>query len=449
MKLLIVEDERAFRQVLEEECVKENIDVVGVGTGAEALEQLEQGDFDIVVTDLRLPDTNGIDIIETVRGGGNDIPFLLMTAYASVKTAVTALKMGAADYLIKPVRVPDLVRRVKQVHDLDRLQRENSLLKKIVQRGDKGYWFPDTEVSQRIQQLISKVSNTDMTVLISGQSGTGKGVTARVIHSASSRSENPFVAVNCGAIPETLVESELFGHVKGAFTDASSDKDGLFVAASSGTLFLDEIGELSLAVQVKILTVLEEKIVRPIGSTKDRKTNVRIIAATNKNLSEMVSAGTFREDLFYRLNVFQIALPSLQEQKEALPSAVDFIINKYSDTYDVGEVEIAPDVWECFNSYEWPGNFRELNNVIERALLLRDSKDITLSDLPPALVAAQPRASKDMTEELMPFGDFKTRVQAFEKHLITQAIKAANDDRRLAAQSLGIGLSTLYRKLEE
>ncbi|MBL4614565.1 MAG: sigma-54-dependent Fis family transcriptional regulator, partial [Magnetovibrio sp.] len=292
MRVLIVEDERAFRQVLEEQCAKEDIDVVGVGTGAEALEQLAEGDFDVVVTDLRLPDIDGIEIIRRVREGGDATPFLLMTAYASVKTAVTALKTGASDYLIKPVRVPDLVRRVRQIHDLDRLQRENTLLKKMVQQGDKGYWYPDTEASQRTQQLISKVSNTDLTVLILGQSGTGKGVTARLIHSASSRAEKPFVAINCGAIPENLVESELFGHVKGAFTGADSDKDGLFVAASTGTLFLDEIGDLPLSVQVKILTALEDKVVRPIGSTKDRKTNIRIIAATNKSLEKMVAEGT-------------------------------------------------------------------------------------------------------------------------------------------------------------
>jgi two-component system response regulator AtoC len=443
MKVLVVEDETAFRQVLENQFAKDEIEATGVGTGKEALEALAKGDFDVVVTDLRLPDIDGIEIIRQTRNGGNEVPFLLMTAYASVKTAVSALQTGAADYLVKPVRVPDLVRRVKQIYDLDRLKRENTLLRRIVQHETKKYWLPDTAASQNIKQLIAKVSNTDLTVLICGESGTGKGMTARLIHATSDRADKPFVAVNCGAIPENLVESELFGHVKGAFTGADKNQDGLFVAATGGTLFLDEIGELPPAVQVKLLNAIEEKAVRPVGATRDRVVNVRIIAATNRNLEKMVEEGTFRRDLFYRLNVVQIILPPLREQKEALDSAVQFIVDKYRAQYNLRDTDIDQSAWDFLMGYNWPGNFRELDNVLERALLLCDNGHVTPKDLPAAV------QNRDGPGEVCLVGSFKERVAAFEKQIIMQAIQGAGGDRRLAAENLGIGLSTLYRKLEE
>ncbi len=447
MKTLVVEDETAFRQVLEGQFVKSGIECMSVGTGNEALELLKKKDFDVVVTDLRLPDIDGLEIMKRARKNNIDIPFLLMTAYASLNTAVSALKIGAVDYLIKPVRVTDIVRRTQQIYDMELLKQENTLLKKIVQEGEHQFWFSDTPASQSVQRLLSRVSNTDLTVLLMGESGTGKGMYARLLHSMSNRADKPFLSINCGAIPENLVESELFGHVKGAFTGADRTHDGLFVSASGGSLFLDEIGELPISVQVKLLTVLEERVVRPVGASQVRKVDTRIIAATNRDLEQMVHEGRFRQDLFYRLNIFPIPLPSLREQKEAISSAAKFFINKYSEMYNTGNVRISQDVTDAFNAYSWPGNLRELDNVIKRALLLREGDEIEMKDLPPSL-AGTAGYEESETKPLL-LGDYKARVQAFEMRLIKQAMATTGGDKRAAAKELDISLSTLYRKLEE
>lgn len=443
MKILVIEDENAFRQVIVDEMEKANIETIGVGTGKDGLKNLEDHDFDIVVTDLRLPDIDGIEIIKRTRKAGDETPFLLMTAFASVKTAVLALQSGAADYLIKPLRVADLLRRVHQIYDLDNLKRENRVLRRIVQRDPNKLWYPESEVRNKIEKIISKVSNTDLIVLINGDTGTGKGVTARLIHSTSNRLNGPFLTVNCGAIPENLVESELFGHIKGAFTGADTQQDGLFVAASGGTLFLDEIADLPLSSQVKLLHVLEDKVVRPVGSAKTKVVDVRIIAATNQNLEEMVGAGKFRRDLYYRLNVVQISLPSLKDQKENIGSVMQFFIDKYARKYNFDSVKIDPDVWDVFNRYDWPGNFRELDNTIECSLLLNGEAHITINDIPPYILG------QEVNEEPCVGRSFKDLVHASEKQIILHAIKMAAGDRREAAKNLQIGLSTLYRKLEQ
>ena len=443
MKILIIEDEAAFLHVILGEMEKAEIEAVGARKGEEGLEYLKDHDFDMVVTDLRLPDMDGIEIIRQTRESGDETPFLLMTAYASVKTAVSALQSGAADYLIKPLRVPDLIRRVQQIYDLDNLRRENTLLKRIVNRDTSKFWYSDNLANKKIEKIVAKVSATDLTVLINGESGTGKGVTARNIHAASNRNGGQFVAVNCGAIPENLVESELFGHVKGAFTGAEKSQDGLFVAAINGTLFLDEIGELPQASQVKLLHAIEEKTIRPVGSTKLTPVDVRILAATNKDLEQEVEAGNFRRDLFFRLNVVQISLPSLVDQRDSLASATQFFIDKYSEQYGLKDLTVDPEVWNVFNNYNWPGNFRELDNAVERMLLLCSDSTITLEDVPPHIMGESGEGQSYIS------GTFKDLVQAYEKQIIMQAIQAAEGDRRTAADNLQIGLSTLYRKLEE
>ncbi|MEO5374002.1 MAG: sigma-54 dependent transcriptional regulator [Alphaproteobacteria bacterium] len=449
MKVLIVEDETAFRQVVVAQMQKDGIDAVGVSLGREGLDELGRGDYDMVVTDLRLPDIDGLEVIKEMHSRGSEIPVLLMTAYASVATAVTALQSGAADYVIKPVRVPDLIRRVRQIHELDQLKRENTLLRQIVQQDVKNYWLPDTPGARRVKHAVTKISGSDITVLVTGESGTGKGMTAKLIHSLSARCDKPLVQVNCGAIPDTLVESELFGHVKGAFTGADKANDGLFVSANGGTLFLDEIGELPLNIQVKLLHAIEEKVVRPVGANRGREVDVRIIAATNRNLETMVQEGTFRTDLFYRLNVFQITIPALREQKEVIPSAVDFILNRFR-TLHKRKVQVADDAMDAMQAYSWPGNLRELENVLERALLLCDNGIISPAELPPSIVghASAPAATTFDIAGGSAVG-FRERVAAFERQLILQAIEEAGGDRRVAARNLGVGLSTLYRKLEE
>jgi DNA-binding NtrC family response regulator len=443
VKLLLVEDELAQRQILERQLTELGNQVVAVETGAEAIRELEQNEFDVAITDLRLPDCDGIEVIRRTRNSGKDIPILVITAYASVRTAIAALQTGATDYLIKPIRIDDLARRLRQIEDLDRLDSENRLLRRVIQQDAKSYWFPETPDGQRIRQLVSKVGRTELTVLINGESGTGKGMTARLLHSVSTRADGPFVSVNCAAIPETLIERELFGHVKGAFTGANRSQKGLFAAASEGTLLLDEVSSLSLPLQAKLLHAIEEKSVRPVGSTTDQAVDLRIIVATNRDLEKMVQEGSFREDLVFRLSVFQFRLPSLREQREAIPSAVEYFLGKHAGQHPASALKIAPEVWDRFFAHDWPGNLRELENAIGRALVLCEEGVITLADLPPALQFA-PGARPAIAH-----GTLKERAAAFERLTILQTIELVGGDRRRAAEMLGIGLSTLYRKLEE
>ncbi len=443
MRLLIVEDERALRQILNVELTRENHEVVAVGTGSDALKAIDGDDFDLVVTDLRLPDMEGIDIVRRTRESGNPMPFLVMTAYASVAKAVAALKAGAADFLIKPIRVPDLARRIQQIHDLGRLNRENRLLKRLIQHETRSYWLADNDSGRKARQLISKVSGTDMTVLIDGESGTGKGVTARLIHAASRRADGPFVPVNCAAIPEALMESELFGYRRGAFTGADRPHEGLFVSASGGTLFLDEISEMSPAMQAKLLHAIEEKSVRPLGSTRELPVDARILAATNRDLERLVGQGRFRGDLLYRFNIFQIHLPPLREQMGELRSAAEFFLAKHTRHLPDRPIKFDEAVWDALAVHDWPGNLRELENIIERALVFCDGPRIYLSDLPAAF---QTRVQPDMGPTT---GGLKERVRVFERQTIIQAVEDSGGDRRAAAKALKISLSTLYHKLNE
>ncbi len=443
MKLLLVEDEIAQREILAMELEELGHQTLAVGTGVEAVDALEKGDFEVAITDLNLPDFDGIEVIRRARAAGNDLPILVITAYASLKTAIAAIQVGATDYLIKPIRIDDLSRRLKQIEDLERLSQENMLLRRLVQQETKSYWLPQSAAGEHLMQLISKVGSSDLTVLVTGESGTGKGMTSRLLHSVSPRSEGAFVCVNCGAIPENLIESELFGYAKGAFTGATRSHKGLFAAASGGTLFLDEISNLTFAMQAKLLQAIEEKVVRPVGATVDQAVDVRFIVATNRSLEEMVKEGSFREDLFFRLNVFQILLPSLREQKEVLSSAVEYFLNKHSDRHVDQGLTLAPEVWDLFSVYDWPGNLRELENVIERALVLCEKGVVTVADLPPALQLPSGEDARTM------YGTLKERVQIFERFTIMHAIEATGGDRAIAAEGMGISLSTLYRKLEE
>jgi two-component system response regulator AtoC len=442
MRLLLVEDELAQRQTLTLQLSELGHEVVAVETGGAALEQLDGDEFDLVVADLHLPDFDAIELIRRAKQSGSVIPILVITAYASVESAVTALQVGATDYLVKPIHVSDLERRMQQIYDLDHLRRENRMLRRLIQSETSKYWFPETAAGRKVQELIAKVGNTDLTVLITGESGTGKGMTARLLHSVSPRSGGSFVNVNCAAIPEGLLESELFGYVKGAFTGAEKSREGLFAAASGGTLFLDEISGLTPPMQAKLLHAIEDKSVRQVGSTKDRRIDVLIIVATNRDLEKMVEEGSFREDLRFRLDVFHIPLPPLREQKEALTSAVAHFLVKHQGRRPGPPVTISSEVWDRFFAYEWPGNLRELEITLERALLLCDDGTITPADLPPSL---QFSSSGGATAQ----GTLKERVEAFERLTILQTLEQVGGDRRRAAEVLGTSLSTIYRKLEE
>ncbi|MEW8090518.1 MAG: sigma-54 dependent transcriptional regulator [Candidatus Thiodiazotropha endolucinida] len=448
MHILVVDDEAAIRQVLAEQLTRSGHTVEQADCGEEALKVLQSSDFDVCICDLRLPDLDGIEVIRRCRAKEMDIAFLMITAFASVDTAIEAMKLGAYDYLMKPVQLEDILIRLDHIADVARLRDENRYLRKMVESDTGSDTLGLSAPMRKIQTLINKVSRTDSTVLITGESGTGKSHIARTIHYDSNRRDRAMVTVNCGAIPKELLESELFGHIKGAFTGADRIKKGLFREADGGTLFLDEIGELPLALQVKLLHVIEDKEVRPLGAEQSRRVDVRIISATNRNIVEMMQSGDFREDLFYRLNVLHITLPPLRSRREDIPLYIEYFLNTEILRLGLeGSYSIDPEVEEHLLAYEWPGNLRELQNVIARMLVLAEERAINMGDLPSHVTRYEHNGNK--YEFGKTFGSLREQVRQFEIGVIKKAIDAAGNDRALAARSLDIGLSTLYRKLEE
>jgi two-component system response regulator AtoC len=357
------------------------------------------------------------------------------------------MRAGAYDYMMKPLRNEDLLNRLGQIADVIHLKSENRALRELVKNQSNETWAMESPAMQVVERLIIKVAPTDSTVLITGASGSGKGVIAHSIHQNSQRNNHSFIPVNCGAIPENLIESEFFGHTKGAFTGASKAKRGLFVEADQGTIFLDEIGELPLNLQVKLLHVIEDKNVRALGSEQIRKINVRIIAATNKDLTQMVEAGQFREDLYFRLNVFHIPLPSLEQRTEDLPELIRHFIHRESLKMGLADsIEIRPEALQTLLSYNWPGNVRELQNVIARSLILAENGYIDVTDLPQGVRSTLDNAANEMINEQ---SNLKQQLRNYEKAIIKSAISKADGDRKVAADRLGIGVSSLYRKLDE
>jgi two-component system response regulator AtoC len=373
----------------------------------------------------------------------------MVTAFSSTETAVEALRAGAADYVIKPVHNEEVLHRIAQIEALGGLREENRALRRTVSESARKVFRFTSPAMVEVDRLVAKVAPTSSTVLIAGESGTGKGVIARQIHDQSARRAAQFLAVNCSAVPEQLLESEFFGHTKGAFTSAAQARKGLFLQAEKGTLFLDEIGELPLHMQSKLLNVIEDKEVRPLGSEQSRKVDTRIIAATNRNLQELVNRGTFREDLYFRLSMFQIALPPLRDRQIDIPGLIKFFLGSGgAGGSGSREIEIDPLAEELLLSYGWPGNVRELDNVINRARILAEDNRITLGDLPSHLIAAAaPSAAGSIGTA--PEGNLRDRLRKFEADLLLRAVEDAGGDRKLAAQQLGIGLSSLYRKLED
>ncbi|MEW8434875.1 MAG: sigma-54 dependent transcriptional regulator [Candidatus Thiodiazotropha sp.] len=449
MHVLVVDDEAAIRQVLAAQLIRAGHAVEQANCAQEALDTLFTSDFDVCICDLRLPDHDGIEVIKRCRAKEVDIAFLMITAFASVDTAIEAMKLGAHDYLMKPVQAEDLLIRLEHIADVTRLRDENRYLKKMMVASETAADTLGVSAPMReIETLVDKVSRTDGTVLITGESGTGKSHIARTIHKRSGRRDRAMVTVNCGAIPKELLESELFGHIKGAFTGADRNKKGLFREADGGTLFLDEIGELPLALQVKLLHVIEEKEVRPLGAEQSRRVDVRIIAATNRNIDEMMRIGEFREDLYYRLNVLHITLPPLRSRREDIPLYIDYFHNSEIERLGLdGRYGIDPEVEEHLLAYEWPGNLRELQNVIARMLVLAEDHIIDMADLPSHVTRYEHNGSSYEIDAT--YGSLRDQVRQFEIGVIKKAINTAGNDRALAARSLDIGLSTLYRKLEE
>ena len=452
MKVIVIDDEPAIRQILAANLAKAGYDVVQAQGGQEAYGLLAKGDIHVAICDIRMPDIDGIELVRRAQAAGFDTNFIMMTAFGSMDTAIEAIKAGASDYMVKPVRKEEVLHRLVKIQDMRGLRAENRALRNMV-KGLREDTFAFTSPEMHaMARLVSKVAPTDSTVLITGESGTGKGLLARQIHQQSPRAKAPFVPVNCGALPENLIESELFGHLKGAFTGADRLRKGLFLEADTGTIFLDEIGELPLALQVKLLHVIEDKTIRAVGSEQGRRADVRIVAATNRDLPKMVADGTFREDLYFRLSVFHIHSPPLRERQQDIPGFVRFLLKRGAVRMgEFAEVSIDPKAEKLLAAYKWPGNVREMENVVDRALIMAEEGHITCEDLPAQITkGAEADLACAPAMAIEPCGDsLREQVRRYENMLICKAIDDANGDRRVAAQKLGVGLSSLYRKLEE
>jgi two-component system response regulator AtoC len=382
-RVLIVDDEENFRHMLSVILKKEGYDVEAASNGEEALQKVTLSPYDQVLCDIRMPKMDGLDFLNEAKKAGVDATIIMMSAYGTVDIAIEAIKLGAYDYISKPFKPDEVILTLKKAEERERLRRENELLRKEVK---KEYSFENiiskNKQMQKIFEVITKVAQYKSTILITGESGTGKELVARALHYNTDRAQNPFVAVNCGAIPENLLESELFGHAKGAFTDAIRTKKGLFEEADGGTLFLDEIGELPPQLQVKLLRVLQEGEIRRIGESKPIQVDVRIVAATVKDLVKEVNEGRFRDDLFYRINVLPIHIPPLRERNEDVPLLTAHFIRKYSQAMSKNVLGIDSRALEALMNYKWYGNVRELENTIERAIVLADRENIEMENLP-------------------------------------------------------------------
>ncbi len=444
IRLLVVDDETSILDSLRILFRGEGFEVRTAHGGVEGIKAIEEDRPDVVLSDIRMPGASGLDLLKKAREVDPEMAVILMTAQASLQSAVTAVNDGAYYYLQKPFANDELIAICRRAAEARRLKAENRQLKREIQRRDRS--VADTPIGKAksfrtVLELAETVSPSDSTVLIGGESGTGKEVIARHIHALSGRSEHPFFSINCGALTESLLESELFGHVKGAFTGAVKDKDGLLVAASGGTLFLDEIGELAASTQVKLLRALQEREVIPVGSTESVSIDVRILAATNRDLEEEIRRGTFRSDLYYRLNVIQLHLPPLRERREDIPLLIDHFLSRQADAAGEPRKQVAAQAMVVLAEYDWPGNVRELENALERARVLSPEESIGLDSLPDRVrEAPTPR----LVEERAP--DNPT-MEVIERAYIHWVLDAEGGNKSRAAEVLGIDPSTLYRKL--
>lgn len=441
--ILVVEDEELMRSILRKLLEEDGYQVLTADTAENALEIFSASDVELTLTDIRMAGMDGLELLDQIKNIENEALVIIMTAFSSVDSAIAALRKGAYDYITKPFVNEDLLQTVKNALRTKALFRENRALRReLLQKYSFSEIIGNSAALQSVFRLIEKVSATNANILIQGESGTGKELVARAIHQHSPRADKPFVAINCGALPESLLESELFGHTKGAFTGAISEKKGLFRAADGGTLFLDEIGEIPLQLQVKLLRALQEHEITPIGSTVSVKFDARIIAATNRNLEEEVSKGNFREDLFYRLNVIEVFLPSLRERREDIPLLAKHFVGKTAHEQKQKEKSINKEAMSALINYHWQGNIRELQNAVERAFIL-SGDEIDLESLPPKL-----RQDSHNGFEIRDLNGLNPTLEEVERRYVLEVLKNVNQDKTVAANILGIDLSTLYRKLK-
>lgn len=442
--ILVVDDEAASRESLKDVLGDEGYDVTAAADGAEALELLQTAEFDVILTDLRMPGLDGLGLLREARRLCPQTLVLLMTAYASVETAVEALRQGAHDYMIKPLVFDDVLGKVARLLERRELAWQVQYLRREVEsRYDFDNLIGESAAMRRIMGMMHKVAPTNSTVLITGESGVGKEVVARAIHRESERRDRIFLPINCGAIPEALLESQLFGHTKGAFTGAVTAQEGLFQRARGGTVFLDEIGELPLALQVKLLRAIEAKEILPVGATTPSHVDIRILAATNRDLAKCSEEGTFREDLYYRLNVFGIEIPPLRERREDIPALVEFLVRRHNVDMNRRFRGVDNAAMKALLRMPWKGNIRELDNVIEHAMIVGDGEWITTEDLPSRLSGAVAGDAALVGDEL------KGAVQFYERGHIRNVLQRCEGDKKKASEALGISLSSLYRKIEE
>jgi two-component system response regulator AtoC len=446
-RILVVDDEENLRLVLRTLLRRAGYEVETAESAEEALARVESFAPDVVLTDVRMPKQSGLDLLALLREKNVETTVIVMSAYGSIDLALEAMKAGAYDYVAKPFKPDEVLLVLKKAEEREALRRENKKLREAM-RTDHTFEeiLAKSAPMLEIFRTIAKIAEYKTTVLIAGESGTGKELVARAIHRRGGRAQGPFVAINCGAIPENLLESELFGHRKGAFTDATSDRRGLFEEASTGTLFLDEIGELPLALQVKLLRVLQEETIRRLGDVRDVKIDVRIVAATHRDLQAEVKAGRFREDLFYRLNVLSLVIPPLRERREDIPLLIDHFVARNNVRLGTSIRGLEPAARKALVEYAWPGNVRELENTIERAMVLADSERIQLGDLPERV-----REARDPVQMQLASGELsiKKTTRIIEEVLIRRALQKTKGNRTRAAEILEISHRALLYKLKD
>jgi two-component system response regulator AtoC len=450
-RILIVEDEKLIRWSIRHRLEEEGFAVLEADSGAAAFAQLQEEEADLVLLDFRLPDTTGLQILERVRHDSPETSAVMMTAFGTVETAVQAMKLGAFDYLTKPVNLDELVVVVQKALETTRLRREvRRLRSEQLETHGKVQMVGRSPRMREVLDLLQKVrASQATTVLLEGESGTGKNVIAQAIHYGSPRAERPFVTITCSALTETLLESELFGHERGAFTDAKGQKKGLLEVADGGTAFLDEIGEMGPAMQAKLLRFLEEKAFKRVGGTRDIVVDVRVIAATNRVLEEDVHAGKFREDLYYRLKVIPITIPPLRERREDIPVLVQVFLDHYNREFRKNTRGVSAEAMARLLAYPWPGNIRELRNVIERVMILEDKELLDVEDLPPGIRdgGAEGRVEAGAGQPAVPVGAMT--LEEMERQAICQALEQTNQNQVRAAKLLGISRDTLRYRMRK
>ena len=441
-RILVVDDEPAQRELVAGFLRKQGFDVAEAAGGGEAVARFKREPFDLVLTDQRMPDLSGLDVLEAVRSASPETAVVIMTAYGTIETAVSAIKAGAADYLTKPLNLDELLHRVHRVRERHHLVRENRELREaLTERHRVEGIVGDSGQMQEVLSLVRRVAPSDATVLIRGESGTGKELIARALHYASPRAAGPLVKVNCAALAESLLEAELFGHEKGAFTGAIASRKGRFELADGGSIFLDEIGDLPPHLQVKLLRVLQEREFERVGSSRPVKVDVRLLAATHRNLEALVREGRFRDDLYYRINVVTIMLPPLRERREDLPPLIDHFLRTFAEKNGKTVRGVTREAREALLRYDYPGNIRELENLMERAVVLTRDDVIGMEDLPLTLEAPAPESGEG--------AGLIAAVEGLERRMIREALAKAEGTQTRAAELLGISERVLRYKLRK